>query len=50
MAINKKDRELYKKYSPKLAETLKLPNNEKTSEVNVKSSAPLLLGHRLVVA
>lgn len=29
MAINKKDRELYKKYSPKLAETLKLPNNEK---------------------
>ena len=29
MAVNKKDRELYKKYSPKLAETLKLPNNEK---------------------
>ena len=29
MAINKKDRELYEKYSQKLAETLKLPNNEK---------------------
>ena len=29
MAINKKDKELYKRYSPKLAETLKLPNNEK---------------------
>ena len=29
MVINKKDRELYKKYSPKLAETLKLPNNER---------------------
>ena len=28
MTINKKDRELYKKYSPKLAETLKLPNDE----------------------
>ena len=29
MAIKKKDIELYKKYSHKLAETLKLPNDEK---------------------
>lgn len=29
MAIKKKDAELYKKYSPKLAEVLKLPNDEK---------------------
>ena len=29
MAIKKKDAELYKKYSPKLAEVLRLPNDEK---------------------
>jgi hypothetical protein len=29
MAIKKKDAELYKKYSPKLAQILKLPNNDK---------------------
>ena len=32
MAIKKKDAELYKKYSPKLAEVLRLPNDEKFSD------------------